>query len=311
MNWFVNLVTFGAAGRVEEKVILYNELYARYKKLFDEAEMKKEELNSTFETLIKQKVLSVKSLKKMRVFTKHIMNSNFVEVERSNGMRSNSTKLTHINNTLSSAHAALYASGGLSAGLGTAVGAWALVSNLGFASTGAWIGGLSGVAATNSTLAWFGGGALAAGGGGILAGTAVLGGLFAIPAIAITGWLSHKNANKKIEELEKSMNEINLIMPKLKEEIKELDELKVKVYEPAKALILELTSTTTLLEYELKRRRKQVYRMPMISRLIKIARKSILKKNYFSQKDMTVILPLIDIADHLSALIDTKLLNVK
>lgn len=53
------------------------------------------------------------------------------------------------------------------AGTGALVGwgAYTGVMTLGAASTGTAIGGLSGVAATNATLAWLGGGSLAAGGG--------------------------------------------------------------------------------------------------------------------------------------------------
>jgi len=80
-------------------------------------------------------------------------------------------------------------SGVLSVGFGgivggsMALGAWALVSAIGSASTGTAIGTLSGVAATNATLAWFGGGALAAGGAGMSGGMLVLGGIVAAPMI--------------------------------------------------------------------------------------------------------------------------------
>lgn len=80
-------------------------------------------------------------------------------------------------------------SGVLSVGFGgimggsMALGAWALVSAIGTASTGTAIGTLSGVAATNATLAWFGGGALAAGGAGMSGGMLVLGGIVAAPII--------------------------------------------------------------------------------------------------------------------------------
>ena len=59
---------------------------------------------------------------------------------------------------------------------------WGVMA-LGTASTGAAIGGLTGVAATNATLAWLGGGALAAGGGGMALGSMVLGGIIAGPAL--------------------------------------------------------------------------------------------------------------------------------
>ena len=48
------------------------------------------------------------------------------------------------------------------------------VSAFATASTGSAIAGLSGAAATNATLAWLGGGAIAAGGGGMAAGAVVL-----------------------------------------------------------------------------------------------------------------------------------------
>ncbi|MBU7006190.1 hypothetical protein [Phosphitispora fastidiosa] len=53
--------------------------------------------------------------------------------------------------------------------------AMAVATTFGTASTGAAISSLSGAAATNAALAWLGGGALAAGGGGMSAGTALLG----------------------------------------------------------------------------------------------------------------------------------------
>jgi hypothetical protein len=55
------------------------------------------------------------------------------------------------------------------------------------ASTGTAISALSGAAAANATLAWFGGGSLAAGGLGMAGGAAVLGGLVAGPVLAVGG----------------------------------------------------------------------------------------------------------------------------
>lgn len=66
-------------------------------------------------------------------------------------------------------------------------GAFGAVVLFGTASTGTAIASLSGVAATNATLAFFGGGSLAAGGLGIAGGTAVLGGLIVAPVIFIAG----------------------------------------------------------------------------------------------------------------------------
>ena len=65
---------------------------------------------------------------------------------------------------------------GTAGGFAAAGATTAAVMALGTASTGTAIASLSGVAATNATLAALGGGAIAAGGGGMALGTAVLGG---------------------------------------------------------------------------------------------------------------------------------------
>jgi len=100
--------------------------------------------------------------------------------------------------------------GGASAGALTALGAYGLVGALGTASTGAAIGGLSGAAASSATLAWFGGGALAAGGLGIVGGTAVLGSIVAVPAIIGFGVFRQVKAGKVQNEAADKIRQIKL-----------------------------------------------------------------------------------------------------
>ena len=91
-------------------------------------------------------------------------------------------------------------SGGvLGAGALAGLAAYGSVGLLGTASTGTAIGGLSGVAATNATLAWFGGGSLAAGGLGIAGGTAVLGGIVAAPVLLVGGLILASKATEARE----------------------------------------------------------------------------------------------------------------
>lgn len=75
------------------------------------------------------------------------------------------------------------------------------------ASTGTAISALSGAAATNATLAWFGGGSLAAGGLGMSVGAAVLGGLVAAPVLAVGGFLLAAKAEKNLAEARKNLAE--------------------------------------------------------------------------------------------------------
>jgi len=68
------------------------------------------------------------------------------------------------------------------------------------ASTGTAISGLSGVAATNATMAWFGGGALSAGGFGMAGGALVLGGIITGPILLAGGWMLSAKAQKHLED---------------------------------------------------------------------------------------------------------------
>lgn len=77
------------------------------------------------------------------------------------------------------------------------------------ASTGTAIATLSGAAATNATLAWFGGGSLAAGGLGVAGGTIVLGGVVAAPVLAVAGFIMAAKSEEKLAQAEKAYSEAN------------------------------------------------------------------------------------------------------
>lgn len=98
---------------------------------------------------------------------------------------------------------------GVAAGVGVAAfgptAAMAIATTFGTASTGTAIATLSGAAATNAALAWLGGGVLAAGGGGVAAGEALLAMAgpvgWAIGAAALVGGgVLAVGKNKKIAE---------------------------------------------------------------------------------------------------------------
>ena len=89
---------------------------------------------------------------------------------------------------------------GTAGGALAAFGAYGAAQALAVASTGTAISTLSGAAATNATLAFFGGGSLAAGGLGMVGGTAVLGGLVAGPALMVMGLVAGNAAKKNLEK---------------------------------------------------------------------------------------------------------------
>ena len=110
---------------------------------------------------------------------------------------------------------------GVASGTLIAAGAYGGVGMLATASTGTAISSLSGVAATNATLAYLGGGSLAAGGGGMALGTAVLGGMVAGPLVAVAGFVMDSKAEKNLTEAYEYESEIDIRIEKIDSSIEE------------------------------------------------------------------------------------------
>lgn len=132
---------------------------------------------------------------------------NHVELSESKGLnelqkmvldQKNFTELKELQ-SMATSMAGGVASGAM-AGAITAFGAYGAAGALATASTGTAIASLSGAAATNATLAFFGGGSLAAGGLGMAGGTAVLGGLVAGPALAVLGVVVGAKASANLDK---------------------------------------------------------------------------------------------------------------
>jgi len=128
---------------------------------------------------------------------------------------------TTLMSELKSGYEMLQASGmGLASGLGSgaalAFGAYNGTMILATASTGTAIGTLSGAAATNATLAWLGGGSLAAGGFGVAGGTMLLGGIVAGPALAILGHFVGNAGEEALNTARANMEEAKTIVEQSK-----------------------------------------------------------------------------------------------
>jgi len=142
----------------------------------------------------------------IKTFINEFEKLNHVELTESSGLnelqkmvldKKSFTELKDLQSMASSLAGGL-ASGAMAGAL-TAFGAYGAAGALATASTGTAIASLSGAAATNATLAFFGGGSLAAGGLGMAGGTAVLGGLVAGPALAVLGFVAGAKASKNLD----------------------------------------------------------------------------------------------------------------
>lgn len=118
---------------------------------------------------------------------------------------------------------------GVGAGVLLGWGAYGTVMTLGTASTGTAIGALSGVAATNATLAWLGGGSLAAGGGGMALGGMVLGGIVAGPALLLAGGYIGAKGKEKLNNAYSNLSEAKRLSEEINNGVQELKNISLGI----------------------------------------------------------------------------------
>lgn len=305
MGLFKNLVTFGAAGRIEKKQNAYEDLQEEYQDLYEQMEDRRLQVNQVLEQVIQVKAQSVKSLQNIRKLSKNIQGKDREFMYRQVGNEIEWVNFERIQETLNAGEMALSATKGISAGVGTALGAWALASTLGTASSGTAIAGLSGAAATNATLAWFGGGSLAAGGGGMAAGTAVVGGIVAIPALALMGVFHHLKANKTINKIEQEMNKVLKSMDQIRANILQLDLIEQRSQE----LIAGLRKAKEVFEHELEQVVRGLNNFGIMTRWIRWIRKAVFKRGYYTESELKQIAYIGGLATNFAAIIDTPVLE--
>lgn len=151
--------------------------------------------------------------------------------------------MTIVDHVLSEINIAVESGKGAGLGAAAGVGAWMLVAHLGTASTGAAISGLAGAASTSAILAWFGGGALAAGGGGMALGGMVFGGLTVIPAVAYMAFRSYKEARRiegEMQNLTDATSSNNKDAQNMCELVKKIDSLEAWISERNKVFSTQL-----------------------------------------------------------------------
>lgn len=117
------------------------------------------------------------------------------------------------------------AGAGAAGGFAAAGATTSAVMALGTASTGTAISSLSGVAATNATLAALGGGSLAAGGGGMALGTAVLGGATLGIGLLVGGIIFNATGSHLSDQADKAYSQARDTERKVNSIVSYLEEL--------------------------------------------------------------------------------------
>ncbi|MGE9932824.1 hypothetical protein ACQRAR_09100 [Anaerovoracaceae bacterium SGI.174] len=180
------------------------------------------------------------------------------------------------------------AAGGALAGFG----AYSAAQALAVASTGTTISSLSGAAATNATLAFFSGGSIAAGGGGIAAGTVILGGLVAGPALMVLGLVTGGAAKKNLNKAHTNMAEAVQTAAQLNKA----------------GLQCETIRRRTYMFYNLLAR-LDAYFLPLIYKMENIVKNEGYDYQKYSKESQWIISSCVSIAVSVKSVLDTPLLT--
>lgn len=205
-DFTMNLVTLGGYEQLETAKASYASAYNEYEsnrnRLYWLESTRSDKL-SGFGGMIIQGLRSAKVARKFLYYT----SKNNIYSASSSEMKlpefGQKMTLENVDRVMADYSSSVSIAGGTGAGAALAAGSWSMVALVGSASTGTAISTLSGVAATNATLAWFGGGALAAGGAGMAGGTLVLGGVALLPVMAIAAWHSRSKTKEINLEIDK------------------------------------------------------------------------------------------------------------
>ncbi len=121
-------------------------------------------------------------------------------------------------------------------GAGAYAGIPAAATMIGTASTGTALGTLSGAAAQSATMAWLGGGSLAAGGGGVALGTAALGVVTVGPTMLLGGLTLNSQGEKAMTNAKKYEADVAVAVQKQEAFRSSLDVLDTRITEVSEVL---------------------------------------------------------------------------
>lgn len=128
------------------------------------------------------------------------------------------------------------ATGSVAAGYGVSTGVTAAAGYFGVASTGTAISGLSGAAAESATMAFLGGGSLAAGGGGVALGATALNFVTIGPGLLIGGLVTQMRGAKATTKAREIQAKIEIEITKLDELAARLEAVRTRVGEVSSVL---------------------------------------------------------------------------
>lgn len=278
-NFAMNAVTLGGYEQLEIAKAAYASAYRDYEDNRHRLQWLERARTEKLSVLGQLVIKGFKAAKASRKILRHVGRRHSfspVILDMNRAEFGKTTSLANVDRIIADYSSSVSVATGAGAGAAMAAGSWSLVALIGSASTGTAISTLSGVAATNATLAWFGGGALAAGGAGMAGGTLVLGGVALAPVVAVAAW----QARSKTKEIKQETEKVREADVKVRQAINPtqgaIDAISrciEGIGPPAEALEMKLRTTTELIY--------PVWGWSMLTRCFS----KVMGKSYFSEEE--------------------------
>ncbi len=258
----LNLISFGAYGRVRKATTKYESVFSEYEECNEAHGNHTAELSMAFVKLAEEKRSAYSEAKKNKEVASelHVEEKNLAE----NEIIADDYSLKHIDGTVKGGEVVLSTVAGVAVGTAAVFVAWVLAGRFGSAVTGDTIATLSGMERIKATAAWLGGGAMPAHAGNATVGILVFAGLFLLPALLVSSGIFRFFAGRKIEKTREATGQAEDVIRRIKEDLPRLETLRgqaqdmIKTVQESKKIFLEWHEVCCMSETQRKEKLKNL-----------------------------------------------------
>ena len=220
----LNLVSFGAYGRVKKASTKYEEVFSEYRECSEAHGNHAAELSMALVQLAEEKRNAYSEAKKNKEVAGelHVDESNLAE----NEVLTEDYSVKHVDGTIHAGEVTLSTFAGAALGAGILFSTWKLAGKFTDAVTGDTIAALSGMERVKATAVWLGGGLLPAHAGNAVVGMLVMAFVFLLPALLVSSSIFRFFAGRKIEKTGIATEQAEELIRRIREDLPRLQTLR-------------------------------------------------------------------------------------
>lgn len=240
----LNLISFGACGKVKKVNAKYAEVFSEYEGCRRTHENHICELGEALDRLAAEKQSALAEAKKNKEVASKLNTDDLDMAEKE--IIAEDYSLTRINETMRGGEVILSVFPGVLAGAGAAFAVWSLAGKFGKMMNTS-IAAFAGADRVNTVLMWLGGGAFLGHVGNRAIGILVVAGIFLIPMLVVSTSIFRFFAVRKIGKTQKAVMQVENINGQIKEDLPRLEAIKRRVEDMTQAV---LASKQVFLEWQ-------------------------------------------------------------